>query len=463
MNQAQDDLEDYDHDIDPKIMAEEAARADEFLFAQTAAHTAILARHPDLPPWLKSAPPKKHKAKWPTGNKSPSWFTTFAKCPRRHAQRYRYDRKDPSGLDAMVGRAIHGALEDAANMRMRPERGRGPVPAKPSHEEILFLLELQKDVILGQGMETLSRAREVVKDMPLIDLSDLVGVESLWTFYVTPGLPVSGYADLIQLREERGFRQNSPHQTLIITDYKTGESQLPTEDELELNVQATLELCWAVRKWPNARARFRIVNVARGQEVWVDWSEEMDRRTLSFCRSVSWAFQNKVEDAIVASHCVYCPYRGDCGDYGKTLKAYNPPDALDRRSIEELIEIHHSSKLIMDIAEQRKKDAAALIMQGFGQNQRKYDTARFAAYKKSRRLPQFRSESQLLSQLAELSGANEDILIDSLTKIQKKSLDTWVKTLPVTIQEQAQQIIAEHQSLSETPPWIEVREREALF
>jgi len=455
----EDNLHDQEHELDPALMTAEAAPQSEFMLAQAAV---IRARGPDLPPWLKEPPPPKRKARWPAGARSPSWFGNFSTCPRRHAQKYRYQRPDPTGLDAMVGRTIHGALEDAALIRMSPSRRKG-VPAKASTEEILFLLELQKDVILGQGVETLARAREIVKNMPLMEFTDLVDVEFLWTFYATPNLQVAGYADLIQLREERSFRQNSPHQTVIITDYKTGEGQLPSEEELELNVQATLELCWAVRQWPEARARFRIINVARGQEVWVDWTPEMDQRTLAFCRAVNWAFQTKVEDAVVGQHCVYCPYRGDCPAYAESLRAYNPPDSLENKSIEQLLEIHHSSKLIMDIAEQRKKDAAALIMRGFGQNQRKYDSARFTAYKKSRRLPQFNNESQMLFRLAELSGADPEALINNVLKVQKKPLDAWVQTLPVAIQEQAQEIIAEHQSHSDTPPWIEVKEREALF
>lgn len=455
----EDNLHDQEHELDPMLMVASDASQDEFALAQAAV---IRAHGPDIPPWLREPPPPKTKARWPSGARSPSWFTNFSKCPRRHAQRYRYNRPDPTGLDAMVGRTIHGALEDAANIRMHPGRRRG-VPAKAPTSEILFLLELQKDVLLGQGMETLARAREIVKEMPPVEFSDLAGVEFLWTFYATPALRIAGYADLIQLREERSFRQNSTRQTVIITDYKTGEGQLPTEEELELNIQATLELCWAVRQWPNARCRFRIINVAHGQEVWIDWTPEMDQRTLAFCRAVNWAFEAKTEDAIVGTHCVYCPYRGDCKAYEESLRAYDPKDSLDKKPIEQLLEAHHTAKMIMDMAEQRKKDAAALIIRAFGQNQRKYDSARFTAYKKSRRLPQFKSESQMIFRLAQLSGAEPDALIDNLTKVQKKSLDAWVQTLPVTAQEEAQQIISDHQSLNETPAWIEVKEREPLF
>jgi hypothetical protein len=447
------------------------------------------------PPWLMVPPPRKRPFAWPSGGKSPSWFKRLSRCLLEHAHRYRRKRPDPSGLDAVVGNVLHGAIEDAANIRVFPGR-RGAIPPSVSQEELLYLLELQQDCVrqdldVHEGLpanrivttEVLARCRQIVAGMKPLKLDNIwvnrqpyldrtargfgnnkAGAEYIWSFQASPGLMIAGIADLIQIQPDPSNPTGPPLQ-VTVTDWKTGQGQLPTPDELALDAQAGLELCWARRAFPfTPRIRFRLVNLALNKEVSVDWSEGLDQLMLSFASACWGLWCQRREDPNVGSHCAYCAYRADCNPYQQHLSvsAAKPVTGLDGMELSELIHAFHEAKVLYDLAEKRKKDCSKRIMDALGQT-KEYRSGPYLARQKRRQQSTWKDPVSLVMELADATGVDLESILQACVSIKKKGLDGFVQTLPVIKQPEARRLLEVHADTYYTKPWIEVSEKEPVI
>lgn len=438
------------------------------------------------PPWLLRPPPKKRPFAWPSGAKSPSFFRLAGTCLRRHAQRYRYKRADPPGLEGIVGSAVHGAIEDAANIRMFPgRRGRG-IPSTATSDELLYLLEFQRESIRQNldvieapksysivTAEVLARSRQIIAQLEPIDLSNLWidpsngkgGAEYIWQYLESSNLLIAGIADLIQIQPNPANPAGAPLQ-VTITDWKTGPGKIPTQRELELDPQACLQLIWARRAFPaTPTIRFRLWNLSQNARVEIDWSPGIEEITRSFVRSCWNLWITKVEDASTGSHCPHCPYRMDCKAYQEELRkaTFHPPvGSLDQFSMPKLIEERYRAWTLEKLADRRRKDCDKLIMKGLG-GKKDYRHGRFVARRKSRRNSSFRDEGLLLERLSIMSGVDQQKLVSSLCEVRKGKLEDWIKTLPAKQQKRALELMDEHQTLTESRPWIEVDSKEVVI
>ncbi len=439
------------------------------------------------PPWLMRPPPKKRPFVWPSGGKSPSWFKRFGMCPKNHAHRYRRKRPDPSGLYALVGRVIHGAIEDAANIRMFPgRRGKG-IPPLVSKEELLYLLELQRDALRQDTdvieaptsftfvtTEVLARARDIVTQLARpIDLSNMWidprtkkgGAEYIWQFLAGPGLLIAGILDLIQV-QYHPTNPNAAPLMVTISDWKTGDSQLPTVRELELDPQAQLQLAWARRMFPSTPViRFKVVNLTHGTEVYVDWSAGLEELTLSFCRAAFNAWQIEDEEAQVGRHCSYCPYRSDCKEYKEELNKatyQRPLGSLENMTMSELVQIHYQASVLFKLAETRKADAANLINGMLG-DKRSYRAGNLLSFRKSRKNPAYGDTGQFLSELAEACDQDISKLVTDFCKVKKGKVEDWIMTLPVGKQSLARGVLKAHQVQRSSSSWIETHQKESVI
>jgi len=450
---------DDDNQIDPAVM-DQPTEAEEFpLGVGTATEP-----YPTNAPWLSLPPPKKinRLSRWPRGAKSPSWFKKLATCPKQHAERYRHRKKDPSGLDALIGNAIHGAYEDAGMIRMKPGR-RGAVNPVVTPEELIHLLEFQEEI--REGVEVYNRSRDILQNTKPFSLDNIYDVEHLWNFYVTPSLQVAGFADLIQA-VPHPTNPSLPPVMIVVSDYKTGLGQLPSPEELETDPQCQLELAWARRKFPQTpRIRFRIVNVQLNKEVWCDWTPHHHERALGFARALSNRWHSRDETAVVGNHCKWCPYRAGCSAFEKSLKkiTFTPLSELDDLSLEDMIREWKTMKLAQDLTERRRIDLGNKIMEQIPSDQRSYRVNHLLAMKKSRKVTNYASTAELVNDLTSLTGTVPDALIDSVTKIRKKQLENWIKTLPDHLQKPAMIILEKHAIESETSPWLEVHDRKPLW
>jgi hypothetical protein len=413
-----------------------------------------------LPAWLSKPFPKnaKSRSRWPSGGKSPSWFKKMARCARQHAQRYRYKKPDPSGLDAIIGNAIHGAFQDAAIYRMIKRAG---VPMRASKGELLYHLERQPEVIHDRGTEVLRRAAEVIEAMEVdLDLNNVWGAEFVWSFHASAGLLIAGIADLILVFPDP-HNPGGPPELVVVVDYKTGPGQVPSQAELRDDPQACLQLIWAKRFFQGAkRVQFMLWNVGQNERVPIDWDHQLERTTLAFVRACFHQWSQKYEKATVKASCKYCPYRSDCKAYNSTLQkeVYRAKERLEDKSIEELVEINYESRKIAEIAEQRKADSADLIMEKLGPFKRKYATGRFTAYRKTRKLTSYSSTSDLLFKLCESSGVDLGRILDTCTSLGSKKLKTFLGTLPEDKQKLAKELVKSMEQQRTSNPWVEVRE-----
>jgi hypothetical protein len=420
----------------------------------------------DKPWWLTEVPKKVQRPRWPGSAKSPSWFKRMSLCARNHAQKYRYKRQDPSGLVALVGNAVHGALQHAALRRIFRGRRATP-PPRATKEELMHLLSAQEEILMGEGTEVFVQAAEIIDGMDRgVDFTNAWGAEYLWRFHASPQLKIAGYADLV--RVVPGRTRADPPATVIVVDYKTGPGRVPTRAELERDPQACLELMWARRNWPQAqRVRFQLWNVTQGKEVWIDWSPALDLRTLRMVQSFWHLWTHKVETPNAKSEtCSYCAYRSDCQAYAEVLRAesYRPEGSLDAMDIEDLMAVLYEAKIVMNMADARRKDAAKRILGLLAKDQRSYEGVLYKAIKKSKRVPGFRNESDLIGKLAEATESTVENLIDAeVVSIKKKKLEAWVNALPEDKQPTAKALIKTQELLNYTAPWIEVTAREEVF
>ena len=438
--------------------------------------------HYPRPPWLSKPPPKKKKFDWPDGGKSPSWITRIATCQLEHANQYRHKLPNPTGLDGVIGNVVHGTLEDAARIRAFPS-GRGRIPSVVRPAELLHLLELQTDcvrqdlsVVEGNEaaaivtVEVMARSRAIIAALDPISLGNIwinrrakrCGAEYVWQFPIDNQLLIAGVADLIQVQPDptNPTDPNRPPLEVVITDYKTGYGQLPSHDELKMDVQAGLELCWARRAFPNTpRIRFRLFNLAHKESVYVDWTPGLDQIMLSFARACWNLWQFKDETPRVSSHCARCVYRGGCVAYEKHLKAsaYRSPDSLEGKTMAELVQSYYAAKVTHDLSERRKSDASALLIQALGEK-KVYETGRFTLRKKRRKLPGFRDETALFQDLSKRCSIPMDTVLRSASQVKKSGLEGLLMALPAEKQAMARLLIEQHQTNNQTPYWIEVKE-----
>jgi hypothetical protein len=460
-----------DQTIQPELID---AEPDEFALG-----TGEVAVVDNLPPWLAGKKlPKKRPFNWPGGAKSPSWFSRMAKCPRNHAQKYRHRRADPSGVDALIGTLIHGALEDAGNIRLN---GRFKnVPSKVGPEEVLALLEHQPEAVrqgteLIEGeeafllatTEVLTRARAVANSMIPIDLSNIWAAEYIWSFQASAQTKCAGIADLVQVQPDpRGDRL--PPIEVVVSDYKTGAMQEPNRETLSQDPQACLQLIWARRNWPTAaRVRFQLINVTTGFRNWVDWSPQLEENMLAFARSCVNRWHAKDETALVDTpKCTYCPYRNDCKAYSKELNkaVYKSYEGLEDMDLQQLARLYRELKVVEDLASKRRSDLKALILAQFPSDKKKLEvTGGLEVSKRTRSTTSWRSVSGVLTGLAEQTGQDLSSLIDDTCSITKSKIDGLVKALPADRQDAAKSWLEEMSARGSTLPWIEVREKSPAF
>lgn len=403
----------------------------------------------NLPPWLIQPPPEKRPFKWPDGAKSPTWFKKMGECPRAHAQRYRYYREDPQNMYAVVGTVIHGAIEDAVNIRYRGGR-RGQIPPKASPLELTHLLEHQKgavrqflDVVRSPDSHSIVTAavlkacRAILAEVEPIDLSNVwvdsrgnIGCEYIWHYPISPGLHAAGVLDLIQVYSD----PFTGEQTVVISDWKTGPADLPTRKELAADPQANLQLAWARRAFPGAkRITFVIRNLTQKESVPLDWSPGLEETALAFARAAWARWNQKDESGVTGPHCSYCPYRSDCNPYLKFMKKSQVNEfarSLDKMTFGELALERYTAHSTLKISEKRKQDCDAILLPMLGEKTSELTPGGIEVSRRSTSAQVVENSSVLLRELSNLAGVPLEEVVSLCCNVQIDSIRSWVETLP---------------------------------
>jgi hypothetical protein len=410
-----------------------------------------LAPADQLPWWLVAAPVETKKASWPEGAYSPTWLDDMAKCKLKHAQVYRHKREDEHGHEARVGDAVHAALEWAAARRIRPAKS---IPGTASVAELLHLVEFFGPA--SQNGMVLEGARELLAALGDVQFGKVLGVESLVQLWLSPNVLAAGYYDVSRIEAE-----DTPRPLIVATDYKSGQADLPDEAELWHSLKLPFYMVALKRLHPHARVRGRLWNVRQNEEVVIDYSPRLEREFLARARSLINAWTKRDETATVGPHCAWCPFRVECPEHQKTVRAATakiPEGSLIGKPIGDLMHAYRQAKIAVDAAKDTKSDAADLILAAMGKRQRTHRTSWLLATKKSRMRDEWRAEGEALARMAEATETPIEALLAEVAEINDKRIMGWINTLPVNKQEAARAVAKEFREHKPGSPWVEVRE-----
>jgi len=239
----------------------------------------------------------------------------YQTCPQRY--RYRYlDRLpgDESGEAARIGLAVHAVLEAAGRLVLE-----GWDPGKAAAPDCLR--SGLAGLMLSGGREApppgpiADAAAEILATVaPDLDLSHVEAVEQEISLDLD-GVRVIGYVDRIDRTTT----------TATVVDYKSGQAPPPNAEDLALDPQAGIYLCWARERWPEAELAAVWHYVAQGRMRRVAWSPELDGWHRRELRATAAAIQAKAFAPRTGDHCAYCPWQDRCQAFARWLARGLPP------------------------------------------------------------------------------------------------------------------------------------------
>jgi hypothetical protein len=423
--------------------------------------------------WLREPPAKRKKKPWPKDvNASPARIRTTYECLEKWHQRYREKRPDPPGPEAVVGKLVHGALEDAAARRVRRER---KIPWIASTQELLHLLDHQPTQLLEEGESvtvnpgTFAEARELVAALPGQDFRFTWAVEHLWQLRVTHDLVVGGYIDRIDL-----LGDPERPTTVLIPDYKSTQL-VPSRDELAQDHQAGLYMAWAHRRWPECGdIRFLHDNVRHRKRVQIEWNQGLEDLHLAQARAAFgvWSIGDRTPSP--GDACRRCPYReGDeghapCMAYQQVLERTRfradreAKGGLERLSTEDLLVVYREASWSSRLQEDRRKAAGALLKVRLA-GQKSYRVGDLIAIQSRDTLRSFIGVDAMVDALTELSGVPRARIVADLFSVRVGRLDAWVKALPPEKKKLIEAALERHVDEFLGAPSLEVRRSQSMF
>jgi hypothetical protein len=428
----------------------------------------------NLPWWLTETPKARQKRPWPRdANASPHRVKLAHGCMLRYHARYRERRPDPSGPEAIVGKLVHGAYEDAAVRRLAKDR-RG-IPGTASVDEILHLLEHQPVQLAAEKDDSAGRvtaamhdeARKIVASGGALDLRWAWAAEHLWTLRLSPSLNVGGRIDRIDLMGDR----DDPSE-VVIRDYKTSQ-ELPEDEDLWYDPQPGLYLTWARARWPRARTVSFVIQNPRhdGAETRpIRWSAGLEQFHRSYALAAHHLMSSGDKTANPGESCRYCPYR-DGDMQWKPCKAYQ--DKLDETRIaqggelqamelKDLLLTYRRSAVASDLHDSRKSEARQAILQKLGRLTR-YRHGDLLAYTTQDRLRCFDNPADMVKALADAAAVAPDLLLGDLFEVRRGKLDQWVASLPEEVRTKVSVVLESFQTLAMKSQKLTVRRVQSMF
>lgn len=447
--------------------------ADPAIFAGARSPDDVVLAGLDGKPWyLTDTPTPRKRPAWPrNASFSPFKVKLVYTCLKKFHWRYRAQRPDPQGPEAVCGKLVHGAYQDALLRRL----GKREIPRSASVEELLFLLNHQpaqiatEEKVLEILPTTLEDAREIVKKAGAQDFSGCYAAEHTMTIQVSRGLTIGGYIDRIDLLGP-GAPENP--ELVLVWDYKATFEDV-SEDDLWYDPQAGLYMAWARRRWPNARTvRFRLQNLRQGKRTEIDWSPNLDAFALNYAASAFHLSNTGDQTATPGEHCRYCPYReGDarhapCEAYQseleKTRFTENLVGGLDRLELPDLMRRHKSASGAEKLQEGAKKDTKAVILTKLGKKS-SYTHGDLQAVVSHKKLSEFDMLWEFLHELAGALDVSPKDALRDFFKIRKEELDARIEALPDERKALAEGIVEKYQTLATQNPSLTVKRIKALF
>lgn len=481
----------FEEDRDPApLVVEEQNDAD--LFTQTEGHAEVdeadlstpgSAPHLTLPPHPRSKPRWMREA-----NFSAHRIELAGACPLRFYLRYGPDKRaDPTGYQAGVGKIVHGVYHDAGFLRLQGKiKG---LPLIASVDELLWILSHQeaqlaretkgkdKDYFEVTG-SMLKESEEIIRSEGPLDCRHVWAVEHPMTLRLGPTgrLVVGGYIDWIDV-------VGNPARLVTITDWKTGQNQLPDQEELYHSSQAGMYMIWAKQQFPTAQVRFRLRNVRKNEERWLFWSKVHQEihinKALSRKAMADWIVQSKgnvpANPGPAGENCRYCPYReGDsrfkpCAAYLKTLDETRmraqKDQGIDQLSMYELMNEYRLARGGENLNKDRKKRIGEAILAKIPEGHKSFREGDLLAVKvKAKKIRMHDRPADFITDLAKAAGVEQNELANDLTDLKLGKLDSFVKDLDEDEQRTAvAKVIDQHERVTFGKESLQVRETKEMF
>ena len=485
-----------EEDMDPQPVpepGEEPLESEAGLFGEKATpEDRVLESDEGKPPWLLVPPRPRSKKPWPKkANFSPYRVKLAGECLQRFAWRYEDKRKDESGYQSGVGKLVHGAYEDAIYRRIK--RKISKIPSVATTDELLFLLEFQPAQLLREKeniavtTSMLEEAKEVIRLGGGLDCDGAWGVEHSFTLSLGR-VVIGGFIDMIRV-------WGNPPRRVVVTDFKSGRMQLPTDRELYSDPQAGLYLAWARDRFPTATdLSFELRNIRLGRSVWLRYRKSHDEIHRNMARSRKYLAESGLRYATPGEggeNCRFCPYReGDenypaCSAYAEILdktrlraakaarieeqlakgeEPDKPAGGLGAFELGELMREYRLAKLGEQLNKERKDRLRPEILRRIPPEQKNYRHGDLLASRvKGQRRMSFADVYGLIHALAAATGASVEALAADMLSLKKNELDEFIKGLPEKLQLEADKVIAQHGRLSMGRETLKVTSSKGMF
>ncbi len=258
-----------------------------------------------------------------------SALETYKNCPRKYQYQYIEKIKRPKGREAILGSAVHSALEFMHQNAV-------PFPAK---EEVIdffsrgwnshnFESEKEEGLMFQEGLKMLARYCDQNNpvDFQVVDLESFFKVE-IGEDGEGESHALSGIIDRIDKLKDGSFE---------IIDYKTAR-RLPSQKEIDENLQ--LSIYWmALRdRWPkkdHAKNKVSLYYLKHGEKL-------SSRRNDSQIDKVKKEILERIQEIKTSSFepevnplCPYCEYRNIC----PVTKHRYQKDSLKKEEISKLVD-----------------------------------------------------------------------------------------------------------------------------
>jgi hypothetical protein len=487
-----------EEDLDPQPVEESGETEDDkgLFGVKTTPEDRELETNEGKPVWLTEPPRLRVKKPWPKiANFSPYRTKLAGECLQRFVWRYTDKRRADSGYQAGVGKMVHGAYEDAIYRRLhKPNKKEWKgLPRVASTDELLHLLEFQATQFLSEKENVevttsmLKEARELIKGSGGLDCSAAWGVEHTATLKLG-SVVVGMYLDYIQV-------WGNPARKVVITDFKTGRLQLPTDAELYADPQPGLYLAWARDRFPTATdVSFELRNIRHNRSVWLRYRKSHDEIHRSLARSRKFLGDSGLRTpnpGDAGENCRYCPYRdGDenyppCAAYADILSASRlraekaakiakqveegeepdkPAGGLAALALPDLMLEYRLSDLGEKLNKDRKDTLRPEIINRIPEGQKNYRHGDLLASKvKGKKGTSYNDVQGVIKGLVEATGVGEAELMADIVKLKKGELDTFIQGLDKDKQERCEAVLSKFGRLSLGKETLRVSKTKGMF
>lgn len=346
-----------------------------------------------------------------------SRLSRFETCPLSYRLHYIEKKQAEPGLPLRFGKTIHAVLERLIKEVVDDERT-GPLSEERAIEHYREAWGAERLTGMDVFAEGLAILRRFIAEQGVVDHRDVLAIEKEFRLPVGP-FEVLGFIDRVDWIDD---------ETVEVIDYKTNH-QLFTRDEVDTSLQMSLYEVAVRRLWPWAKkVKLTFWMLRHGVRQETTRTEEQLADALAYVETLGRQTETATEyPARLNTNCSYCDHRKQCPAYADALKGKREFIVEDLADLEgvarEREEVARLAKALYarkeeleDILKAQLKERDELVLGGVRYRM-------FATTSLDYPL------EPTLSLLADATGLSRDEVLGKLGAIDKKVLDTLLKSL----------------------------------